>query len=93
MLSIRASLFSRYLLEKTGIPDRDKNARLNPVKLIKYSRFRAFLALFKRRELRCPVLSIILNSAVKEEEKGADTQKPKVIVSTCTLFQTRNCRR
>ncbi len=42
----RASQFSRYLLERTGIPDRDKNARLNTVKLIKYSRFRAFLALF-----------------------------------------------
>ena len=42
----RALQFSRYLLEKTGIPDRDKNARLNPVKLIKYSRFRAFLAPF-----------------------------------------------
>jgi hypothetical protein len=42
----RASQFSRYLLEKTGIPDRDKNARLNPVKIIKYIRFRAFLAPF-----------------------------------------------
>jgi hypothetical protein len=31
----RASQFSRYLLEKTGIPDRDKNARLNTVKFIK----------------------------------------------------------
>ena len=50
----RASQFSRYLLEKTGIPDRDKNARLNPVKFIKYSRFRAFLAPFKKRELRSP---------------------------------------
>ncbi len=50
----RASQFSRYLLERTGIPDRDKNARLNPVKLIKYSMDRAFLALFKRSELRCP---------------------------------------
>ncbi len=51
---LRASQFSRDLLERTGIPDRDKNARLNTVKLIKYSRFRAFLAPFKRRELRCP---------------------------------------
>ncbi len=42
----RASQLYRYLLERTGIPDRDKNARLNPVKLIKYIRFRAFLALF-----------------------------------------------
>jgi hypothetical protein len=42
----RASQFSRYLLERIGIPDRDKNARLNPIKLIKYSRFRAFLAPF-----------------------------------------------
>jgi hypothetical protein len=53
-MSFRASQFSRYLLERTGIPDRDKNARLNPVKLIKYSRFRAFLAPFKKRELRSP---------------------------------------
>jgi hypothetical protein len=42
----KASQFSRYLLERTGIPDRDKNARLNTDKLIKYSRFRAFLASF-----------------------------------------------
>jgi hypothetical protein len=56
--SLRASQFYRYLLERTGIPDRDKNARLNTVKLIKYSRFRAFLAPFKRRELRCPTLPI-----------------------------------
>jgi hypothetical protein len=42
----RASQFSRYLLERNGIPDRDKNARLNTDKLIKYSRFRAFLAPF-----------------------------------------------
>ncbi len=45
-IAIRASQFSRYLLERTGIPDRDKNARLNTIKLIKYSRFRAFLAPF-----------------------------------------------
>ena len=42
----RVSQFSRYLLERAGIPDSDKNARLNPVKLIKYSKFRAFLAPF-----------------------------------------------
>ncbi len=41
---VGASQSSRYLLEKTGIPARDKNARLNPVKFFKYSRFRVFLA-------------------------------------------------
>jgi hypothetical protein len=51
-LSHRASQFSRDLLERTGITDRDKNARLSVVKIIKYCRFRAFLAPFKRRELR-----------------------------------------
>ncbi len=40
----RISQLSSYLLEKAGIPDRDKNVRLNTDKLIKYSRFRAFLA-------------------------------------------------
>jgi hypothetical protein len=33
--SSRASQFSRYLLEGTGIPDRDKNARPGVVKLKK----------------------------------------------------------
>ena len=51
----RALQFSRYLLERGGISDKDKNARPGVVKLIKDSRFRAFLALFKKRELRSPV--------------------------------------
>ncbi len=46
MRRYRASQFSRYLLERTRIPARDRNARLNIDKLIKYSRFRAFLAPF-----------------------------------------------
>ena len=50
----RALQFSRYLLERTGSPDRDKNARPSIVKLSKNYSFRAFLAPFKRRELRCP---------------------------------------
>ncbi len=54
LLRSRASQFSRYLLEKTGIPDRDKNARLNPVKLIKYSKFRGFWPHF--REENCEAL-------------------------------------
>jgi hypothetical protein len=39
-----------------GIPDRDKNARPAIDQLIKYSRYRAFLAPFKERELRSPVV-------------------------------------
>ncbi len=35
-----------------GIPERDKNARPAIDQLIKYSRYRAFLAPFKERELR-----------------------------------------
>jgi hypothetical protein len=39
-----------------GIPDRDKNARLSVDRLIKYGTFRSFLAPFKERELRRPVV-------------------------------------
>ncbi len=53
-LRCSASQFSRYVLEGTGILARDENARLNTVKIIKYSSFRAFLARF--REDNCEAL-------------------------------------
>jgi hypothetical protein len=46
----RALQFSHYLLERIGILARDKNARPGIVKLIQCSRFRAFLAPFKKRD-------------------------------------------
>jgi hypothetical protein len=54
----RASQFSRYLLERAGISDKDKNARPDVAQLIKYSTSRAFLASFKKRELRSPSLEL-----------------------------------
>jgi hypothetical protein len=51
----RASQFSRYLLGTVGDLDRDKNARPGVIKLIKDNTLLAFLAPFKRGELRRPV--------------------------------------
>jgi hypothetical protein len=56
-IKIETSLLSRYLLEKAGISDRDKNALPSVVKLIKSYTFRGFLAQSKIRELRCPTNS------------------------------------
>jgi hypothetical protein len=49
-LGSSASQFSRYLLKRAGISDKDTNARPGIDKLVKYSTFRAFLAPFKERE-------------------------------------------
>jgi hypothetical protein len=51
-LGSSASQFSRYLLKRAGISDKDTNARPGVVKLIEYTTFRAFLASFKKREFQ-----------------------------------------
>jgi hypothetical protein len=75
--SSRASQFSRYLLEGTGIPHRDKMRGQVSLNSKKNNTFRAFLALFKRRESRCPATAAQLSryfserAGVPERDKNA----------------------